>query len=380
MAAIGQDEAAEIAAQRERLETLQQEIQQQRAAAERLGEREQSVIAELRRVERERGVTEALVATIEREIEGRTAQIDEVRGRLARAQDELTVKRQILARRLRSIYKLGRFGIIEVLFRSDSFADALSRYKYLRMIAEQDDRLVDRISGLEARIRDNLEALNRAREELERTRNARLVHADRLMVTEREREQLLGRVKSERSEHLEAAQALEQETEQIQRVIVALERRRAEREAAARAAGDVPRTGTSTLTAEIGALDWPVEGEIITLFGRARHPVYGTQVVNNGIDIRAPRGTPIYSVGLGEVAFVDWNGSYGLMVIVDHDGGVYSVYAHLERADVTVGQAVGARQILGTVGDSGSLEGPKLHFEIREGRNAVDPIGWLQDR
>ena len=82
----------------------------------------------------------------------------------------------------------------------------------------------------------------------------------------------------------------------------------------------------------------------------------------------------------GEVVYADFNGGYGLMVILDHDGGDYSLYAHLDRATVSIGQQVDGGQAIGTVGESGSLVGPKLHFEIRQGGRAVDPIGWLRRR
>ena len=371
--------------QRERLEALQREIQQRRDEAARLGRREKSVLGDLRQVERELGVTEHLIETLESEIESQADRIGDVTADLARAQDALAVKRQVLARRLRSIYKLGRFGAFQILLRSDSFAEALSRYKYLRIIAEQDARLVDDIAMLEARIRADHNRLEAVRTDLAETRESRVEQARSLSQAERERERMLSRVKSERSEQLAAAEALEAETEKIRQLVAVLERRRAEREAEARrraaAAGRAaPDPAASTLTGDFGALDWPVDGRILSRFGRARHPVYNTEVVNNGIDIQAPRGTPVKAVESGEIAYADWNGGYGLMVIVDHDGGYYSLYAHLDRAHAGVGDRVSKGQAIGTVGESGSLVGAKLHFEIREGGRAVDPIGWLRSR
>lgn len=384
-ARVRAQEEAEMESQKERLEALQREIKARRAEAARLGQREKSVLGDLRHVERELSVTERLIETLEDEIETNSDRIEGVTVDLARAQDELTVKRQILARRLRSIYKLGRFGAFEVLLRSDSFAEALSRYKYLRLIAEQDARLLDQIARLEARIRADRNRLESASVELAETRGERVEQAQSLSVTERERARMLTRVKNQRSEQLKAAEALEAETRKIQQLLVALERRRTEREAEARrraaAAGlAAPDPATSTLTGDFGALEWPVEGQIVARFGRARHPVYNTEIINNGIDIKASRGTPVKAVEAGEVAYADWNGGYGLMVIIDHDGGYYSLYAHLDRANVEVGDNVLRRQSIGTVGESGSLVGPKLHFEIRRGGRAVDPIGWLRQR
>ncbi|HUF89463.1 MAG TPA: peptidoglycan DD-metalloendopeptidase family protein [Gemmatimonadota bacterium] len=384
-AARAQGEEEELQAQRQRLEALQQEIRQKREEAARLGRRESGVLQELRRVENELGVTQQLVRTLEEEIEERSREIESTTGDLARAQDELAVKRQILARRLRTIYKLGRYGNFQVLLMADSFAEILGRYKYLRLVAEQDQRLLDRIARLESTIRRNRAALESARSGLSEAREERVEQVQSLAATERDRERALSQVKGQRSAQLEAAAALEEETKRIQSLLATLERRRTEREALARreaeeAGRDAPAPAASTLTGDFGALDWPVEGEILERFGRSRHPVYNTEIVNNGIDIRAPRGTPVRAVEAGEVVYADFNGGYGMMVILDHDGGDYSLYAHLDRAAVSIGTRVPKGQTIGTVGESGSLVGPKLHFEIRQSGRAVDPIGWLRRR
>lgn len=384
-AATAQDEEAELETQRARLEELQQEIRRRRAEAQRLGQEETSVVQQLRAVERELGVTRDLIENLENEILERSDQIEDVTLRLARAQDELAIKRQILARRLRSIYKLGRFGEFEILLRAGSFAEILSRYKYLRLVAEQDRRLVERIARLEAGVRRDRARLEEARTSLAEAREAQVEQAGTLTQSERDRERMLARVKTQRSAQLDAARELEEETRRIQSVLTTLERRRTEREAVARRAAEAagrpaPLPSASTLTGDFGALDWPVEGEILERFGRSRHPVYNTEVVNNGIDIRAARGTPVRAVETGEVVYADWNGGYGQMIILDHDGGYYSLYAHLDRFEVGIGTQVTKGQAIGTVGETGSLVGAKLHFEIRQGGRAVDPIGWLRRR
>jgi len=375
---------AELEQQRQRLQELQREIERKRAEAARLGRTETSVLQELAQVERELGVTRRLIETLEDEIARRAAQIETLTRQLAVAQDELAVKRQVLARRLRSIYKLGRYGGFEILLMGDSFAEILGRYKVLRLIAEQDHRLLSRIASLEREIRINRASLEAASTDLAAAREQRLAQAQALSAREGDREQMLRRVKGQRAEQLDAADALEQETRKIQGVLATLERRRAEREALARReaeeTGRAPEPVASTLTGDFGSLDWPVDGEIVARFGRAVHPVYRTEVVNNGIDIRAARGTPVKAVEVGKVVYVDWNGGYGLTIILDHDGGYYSLYSHLDRALVSISQQVTRGQSVATVGETGSLEGPKLHFEIRQGGRAIDPIGWLRRR
>jgi murein DD-endopeptidase MepM/ murein hydrolase activator NlpD len=101
-------------------------------------------------------------------------------------------------------------------------------------------------------------------------------------------------------------------------------------------------------------------------------------VRNNGIDIRAPEGSAVRSVGDGRVEVSDWLPGYGQSIIVNHGQGYYSIYAHLSSSSVATGARVSAGQTIGTVGDSGSLKGACLHFEMRRGREAQNPESWLR--
>ena len=119
-------------------------------------------------------------------------------------------------------------------------------------------------------------------------------------------------------------------------------------------------------------------GEVITGFGRQQHPKYKTITVSNGIDLKAAEGTPVRSAGAGVVDLVQWLPGYGQTVIVNHGRAYYTVYGHLGSVVVRPGDPVEAGQNLGTVGDTGSLKGDCLHFEIRSGGVAEDPTRWLR--
>ncbi len=103
-------------------------------------------------------------------------------------------------------------------------------------------------------------------------------------------------------------------------------------------------------------------------------------VDNTGIQIQAPEGTPFRAVAEGKVRFADWFKGYGKLVILDHGEGYYSLYAQAAELDVTEGQLVSAGQILGTVGDTGSLVGTSLYFEIRKNGIPQNPTLWLKRR
>ncbi len=129
-----------------------------------------------------------------------------------------------------------------------------------------------------------------------------------------------------------------------------------------------------------GKLNWPVTGKIISTFGRHQDKKFKIVAVNNGIDIKAPKGTPVKNIHDGLVVKVTYMGGFGNMVIVDHNDGYYTVYSHLDNIRVTENSFAKSGDILGTVGDSGSMEGAKLHFEIYAKNKPSNPISWLKKR
>ncbi len=127
-------------------------------------------------------------------------------------------------------------------------------------------------------------------------------------------------------------------------------------------------------------MPWPGDGPITLSFGRQRHPVYDTYTLSKGIEIGAEPESPVLAVFAGRVAFADWFRGYGQVVILDHGNDFFTLYGHIAAVHVRVGQRVQAGEQVGTVGDTGSLTGPSLYFEIREGTDALNPLNWLQGR
>jgi murein DD-endopeptidase MepM/ murein hydrolase activator NlpD len=122
-----------------------------------------------------------------------------------------------------------------------------------------------------------------------------------------------------------------------------------------------------------------LRGEVVGRYGNETHPRFGTVTFNNGIDVRASQGEPVRAVARGRVDFTSSDyGSYGQMLILNHGSGYYTLYAHLSNIAVGRGQEVASGQVVGSAGDSGSLKGTILHFEIRQGRQSLNPLDWLR--
>lgn len=372
-AAAQQTPAQEMEESRRRLEEIKAErdrLQQQRM---RLQGQVHDVNDELSNLERQKESTQRIVNEIERQIGGLSGQLDRSSAELILAEDNLAERRAILERRLVDIYKRGALYAFQVLLTAESFGDLLTRYKYLYLTSRQDKALVQDVEKLRNRVIAQRNDILRVRGELDRRRQEREAEFERYGELAAERARRLASLRRSAQATEQKLSALERDEARLTDVLAALERARRE----ARRPGALPVPGSIT-TADIGKLDWPVDGRIVYRFGRDTLPSGGV-IRWNGIGIAAAEGTPVKAVQTGRVRLVGQFGTYGLTILLEHGNGYYSVYAHLQTATVKLGDPVTKGQVIATVGGANSDYGPHLHFEIRgENQIALDPADWLR--
>ncbi|MEE9543775.1 MAG: peptidoglycan DD-metalloendopeptidase family protein, partial [Thermodesulfobacteriota bacterium] len=131
---------------------------------------------------------------------------------------------------------------------------------------------------------------------------------------------------------------------------------------------------------EKGRLKMPVDGKIVSSYGRKKHPRYNTITFNNGIKIKAGFGDSVKSVYGGRVAYVGWLKGYGQVMIIGHGDGFYTLFGHLFRVLKERGSEIEAGEVVALVGDSGTDGAAGLYFEVREGGVPRDPMTWLVKR
>jgi murein DD-endopeptidase MepM/ murein hydrolase activator NlpD len=122
---------------------------------------------------------------------------------------------------------------------------------------------------------------------------------------------------------------------------------------------------------------WPVDGVLMSSYGQRTDPFSGEGAYHTGVDISAPSGTPVHATADGIVAFADFSGGYGRLVIIDHGNGYETYYAHLSRFDVVTGQEIRQGETVGAVGETGRVTAPHLHYEVRVGKAPVNPYRFL---
>jgi len=353
-----------------KLKALQKKLEKVRKERKKLKSQELEILATLQNMDEEMTITTQIIKEMETKKELLTENINDLNNKIAITDSLIDNHRSILEKRLRYIYKFGHMSSLDVLFSSYTFADAITRIKYLTIIAKLDERifqeyktLQDSLKSYKSNLENNAQQLSLIEEQA----------TNELAAVEKEKadkKQLLREIRRKRSKQRKLERELLASRKRLQRIIQKLEKER-----------KAQKVTTKSYFGKLrGKLPWPVVGKVISRYGTKRHPKYHTATKNNGIDIKAPYNTPVSAVSYGEVAYADKFLGYGNVVLIDHYGGYYTLYAHLATIDVNVKDKVYQGQVIGRVGDTGSLEGPILHFEIRVKGKTVNPLNWLSRR
>jgi septal ring factor EnvC (AmiA/AmiB activator) len=331
-----------------------------------LSARERGLLNDLERLRTELELRQAEGESVALQVEAVEEAIVERSRGLAVLEAEQEERRTYLAFRLREIYKQGPQQTLRRVVGGEELDSYLDGMRYAAFLSERDSRVL-------SAYREDTERLAREREELE----ARHVELERLgedlarsqssiAAARRRRARLLVEVREDAEKRRAALSELEGAALELGRL------------------ADSFLPGTEAPQMDVrkfrGLLDWPSEGEVTAGFGTVVHPRFKTEVPHPGIDLDAENGTDIRCVFDGRVVFASWMRGYGLTVIVDHGAGLLSIYAHASALLVEPGEQVVQGQMLGKVGETGSLRGPFLYFELREGGSPVDPLEWLRPR
>ena len=350
---------------RAQLEALKARRAAEEQAARLLGERERSILDTLGETEQALGRAEAEARRAEDERIRSERRLGEARAEEAAAQARLEGRLGELKPRLSARQRMGQLGELRLLVSAESLGELVKRRA-----------LLDRV------LRRDLAALREARQALddrERARAARQVEAARVAALaaearerraeagarRQERHTLLSAVRNAKALHEKAAAEAAGQAEKLAEFIAALPPPQA---------GAPIHAGFARLK---GRLPHPAAGPVEVGFGRVVNPRFNTVTVQKGIDIGAKKGQPVRAVAPGRVVHAGWFRGYGNLIIVDHGDGYHTLVAHLDSMTAAIGEEVEAGTLLGTAGETGSLKGPYLYFEVREKGRPVDPLAWL---
>jgi len=353
------------------LEGIKKKIENEKRGLSQVQKKEGSVLQLLGKMESE-------LEKKNRQLKQANARLDAIMAEMSKEEAEaeklhasISAKQQRLIERAVALYRWHRSGGPFIILNGNvSFGGLLQRARYLQTTVAFDSDLIEKLHQ-EAEAQENLKtSLAQKKEEVDRQRDVLAQTADSVRQEAEKKKEMLASLRQEKETRARALKELEAAALRLQKMMNDL---------AKQSVGKPPEFPSGTgMGAMRGKLDWPVKGELKSEFGKTTHREFAAEVFRNGIDIEAPAGEEIKAVEKGKVVYADRFAGYGKMIIVDHGERYYTIYAHLSEILKKNGDGVRRGETVGLVGDSDSLSGAGLYFEMRKDGRSIDPVPWFR--
>ena len=296
---------------------------------------------------------------LQEQIDNANAQITTLEQELAENQEKEAAQYQLFCEQVRSEEERGTLSYWSVLFKASSFTDLLSRIDFVNEVAEHDKDVIATLQALRAQIQEDKTALEGQKSELESRQTE-------LAEQRAEADRLFSQYSSDAAELQKLADA---ESAAADRVDEEIKTRQ----------NTAPIVTPGGGSSDSGEYIWPSDARYITSpFGGRNSPGGIGSTNHKGVDIGASYGTSIYAAKAGTVIVSSYDsGGYGNYVQIDHGNGNYTLYGHMSKRLVSVGQVVSQGQVIGLCGSTGASTGPHVHYEIWVGRSRIDPLPYL---
>lgn len=356
---------------KQKVDRIDNQIAEHEAQVSAYTDKEARLIDELDQLGRRLNRTKLEVKDTRAEAIATEVSLKETESEIAHLEKEIAILDVYAAKRLVALYKLHQLGKMPVLASADSIFDLLNRKNALEQILSSDKAVWDELTLKKNRsetLRSSLADQKKRYAETLNTLNEQLAAMDR---QSRERQKLLDEIQGKKALMRAAIDSLKQAAFALDKQV---EGGSWEIHPSGVSAGGGNKKPFQTLK---GLLQPPVTGKITAFYGLTKSGALTSANIRNGIDIEADPGEPIRAVQAGTVIYADWFKGYGNLIIIDHGNDYCTIYAHAEEIFKVKGDPVDTDEVIGTVGDTGSLAGTKLYFEIRHKGKPIDPLAWL---
>ncbi len=354
----------------QRLNRINGQIKDLKARLEAEASKESSILTSLARINLNKSLVERELAARNVELERGRADMVVIQDNTRTIRAKLEREREDMEKTLVTLYKYGRVDFFQFLLQARDVETYASESKHLSLLARGQDQVVARYAASLEELRTAESALESKQAELAGLARAAALKRRELETEARKNATLVQEIRTNRATYQQTLKELAESAEELQKLMAKI------------IANEwVLPTSWVPLAERRGQLAWPIEGRIITTFGTERHPEYSTVVMNKGVEIApGPNRSLVLAVHPGKVVFADYFQGYGNLLIIDHGLTYYTLYGHCSEFLAAVGDMVRSGQPVAVVGDTGSLKGECLYFEIRYKTKALDPLQWLKRR
>ena len=347
------------------LKILRRKIAQQENAISKVGKKESAVLKNLRKIGSQLKLKKRELEIYKWNFKNNQKKIFSLEPRLKKAEQKIKSHEKILRLRLRSIYKERPMFPLRVAFSSNNVTDLMQRLKYMDLIVQQDSQMLqDYLTKLE-QIKQDKSSLYTVRAKLVSLKKNTVSKKREIEKTKKEKSVYLKKIKRKKNLSVKVKKELLAASNNLNSLIDKLLMKLVSGEGL-------------DISDKKGRLKLPLKGRILNKFGRKRVKEYESYIVYNGINVRAQRGTPVQAVFDGKVLYTGELEGYGNLVIVGHGKEYHSLYGHLDSIRVAVNKVVKTGEVIALSGDSGSLEGETLYFELRKNGKPIEPVRWFR--
>lgn len=367
----------------DQVQDLQGQIDSSRLEQENWQQVIEDVSAKLKQIQADLDAANARLQSIQTKQAEINAQIAQTQNEIVKMEAYLKTRQDMLNRRVRAIYMHGQLNYLEVILGANSFSDFANRVELLKRVIRSDYNLILEIQKQKAAI----EAKKAQLEEDKRQLDALAAEAEKtrqeIAKKKAEQQKVLDAAKSNKAAAAQMEQDLNAQLASVRNLIqqrlAAAEaaRQAAQQQAASDDEGGGGGGSDDNYVQGTGAMGWPCSGPITSPFGYRTHPIFGTTIFHAGIDIGVDYGTPIHAADSGVVVYSGWISGYGNAVIIDHGGGISTLYGHNQSLAVSEGQSVSKGSVIAYAGSTGNSTGPHCHFEVDVNGSPVNPMGYL---
>ena len=347
------------------LQALRKKIALQEKTISMVGAKESTVLRHLQKIGTQLKFKERELTIYQLSYKVNQKKILSLVQRYKKAEQKLKYHKNVLGLRLRSIYKEGPVYPLKIIFSSNNVTDLLQQIKYMNLIARQDSELLYEYKNKLDHIKEDKRALFEARAKIIHLKEKAKIKKKEIERTKNLKSKFLKKIKKKKSLNIKTRKELVAASNNLNKLIKKL------------LVKLVSGEGLE-ISDKKGRLKLPLNGRILNKFGRKRVKEYDSYIVYNGINVQAKKGSSVKAIFDGKILYAGELEGYGNLVIVGHGNKYHSLYGHLDDIKVSVDKIVKTGEIIGLSGDSGSLEGEVLYFELRKNGKPIQPLPWFR--